>query len=362
MSIELHFTEDDWARVERDWNAWWAGELKRPVVVIPTFDTFFHRSRREFTTQFLLEKPVEEVLDYYQERLQSAYFYGDAWPKWSPYFGPGIMTGFLGGKVEPLPEQRTVWFEADNPVPYDKLHFVYDPENTWWRRVKDLTSGAVERWGDEVNIAHTDIGGVLDVLASFRKTYTLLKDLYDCPEEVVRCTRELTSLWMRYYDGFSEITASTGRGTSCWAPLWSTRKTYMHQCDFSYMISPAMFERFVIADLDHCFKQMEHAFYHLDGKGQVPHLKMLLSLKSLKGIQWIPGAGQPPPSQWLPLLRQIRDAGKLCQLFVSAEESMTIAREIGGKGFAFCVLDPMKPEEVSAFLKALLKESNHRNL
>jgi len=360
VALELHFTDEDWARIERDWSAWWAGELERPLIVMPTYDVLFNRSRREFTTEFLLERPVDEVLDYYEERLKNTYYYGDAWPKWQPYFGPGIMTGYLGGKVEPIEDQRTVWFEVDNPVPYNDLHFRYDVDNKWWHRVKALTSGAVERWGDRINVAHTDIGGVLDVLASFRKTYTLLKDLYDCPEEVIRCTREITALWLRYYTEFNRITGPTGRGTSCWAPVWSPQKTYMHQCDFSYMISPKMFERFVMEDLDRCFGEMEHAFYHLDGKGQIPHLGRLLSMKNLKGIQWIPGAGQPPPSEWMPLLKQIKDAEKLCQLFVSAEESISITRELGGKGFVFCVLDRLNGEEALDFFAAVQKENRQR--
>jgi hypothetical protein len=31
MPIDIRFTEEDWERIERDWNAWWAGELDRPL-------------------------------------------------------------------------------------------------------------------------------------------------------------------------------------------------------------------------------------------------------------------------------------------------------------------------------------------
>jgi 5-methyltetrahydrofolate--homocysteine methyltransferase len=326
-------------------------------------DTFFNASRREFTLQFLLEKPVDEVLDYYQARLENAYFYGDAWPKWIPYFGPGIGAGLLGGRVAPMPEQRTVWFEADKPIPYDQLHFTYDPENVWWRRILALTREGVERWGNRVVIAHTDIGGILDILASFRTTYRLLSDLYENPEEVLRCTAEIRTLWMRFYDEFYTTISSAGRGTSCWAPIWSPGRTYMHQCDFSYMISPKMFERFVLPDLDFCFRQMEHAFYHLDGIGQIRHLDMLLSLKSLAGIQWVPGAGQPQAAdrQWFPLLRRIRNAGKLCQLFVTAADALSIIRELGGSGFALMIGEPMTPEDAQNFVITCAKESGNRS-
>ena len=34
MKSYLQFDEQDWARIECDWTAWWRGELDRPMVVI----------------------------------------------------------------------------------------------------------------------------------------------------------------------------------------------------------------------------------------------------------------------------------------------------------------------------------------
>jgi len=118
-----------------------------------------------------------------------------------------------------------------------------------------------------------------------------------------------------------------------------------------------MFEKFVLPDLAACCDMMEHAFYHLDGPGEIRHLDMLLSLENLRGIQWIPGDGSPPPEEWLPLLKRIRDAGKLCQVFVEAEGARTIVRELGGRGFAFCIMSFINSaEEAKDFLRVLRQE------
>ena len=37
------------------------------------------------------------------------------------------------------------------------------------------------------------------------------------------------------------------------------------------------------------------------------------------------------------MLKRIRDGGKLCQVYVTPEGALKIARELGGKGFAFCI-------------------------
>lgn len=122
------------------------------------------------------------------------------------------------------------------------------------------------------------------------------------------------------------------------------------------MISDKMFERFVLPDIAACCDALDHAFYHLDGKGQIIHLDMLLSLQRLRGIQWIPGDGQPPPEEWLMLLKRIRDAGKLCQLYVTPEGARTIVKELSGRGFALAITEPMSGTEAEDFLRVLAAE------
>jgi 5-methyltetrahydrofolate--homocysteine methyltransferase len=238
-------------------------------------------------------------------------------------------------------------------IPIAGLKLVLDPNNAWWRRVLELTRRAVERWGSSIAVGHTDLGGNLDILASLLTSERLLFDVYDHPAEVMRLVNSLTRLWLRYYDELHALIAPAGRGTTPWAAIWSPARCYMLQSDFAYMISPRMFERFVLPDLAACCEELEHAFYHLDGVGQIAHLDMLLSLERLRGIQWIPGDGQPPPEDWLPLLKRIRDAGKLCQLYVSGEGARTIVRELGGRGFAFYILETMSRTEADSFLQEI---------
>ncbi|MBN1584639.1 MAG: hypothetical protein JXA89_28285, partial [Anaerolineae bacterium] len=272
-------------------------------------------------------------------------------------FGPGIMAGFMGAKVNCVTEpSETTWFSPPGEVDLPDSHFEYDPGNVWWQRVQAVTAEVVARWDGQVAVGHTDLGGNLDILASFRTTDKLLYDLVDQPQEVERLVGEITALWLRYYDEQDALVRPTCRGTSCWTPLWSPGKCYMLQCDFSYMISPAMFERFVMPDLVACCDHLDHGFYHLDGKGEIPHLDMLLSIDRLRGIQWIPGDGQPPPDQWLPLLKRIRDGGKLCQVFVSPDGAKTIVENLGGKGFMLVVShigQLNEPQDAAAFLKML---------
>jgi 5-methyltetrahydrofolate--homocysteine methyltransferase len=358
---KIRFSEEDWIRIEQDTMQWWAGELERPLVWLTVTNRGTPRPYG-YMSNYSLDQPVEEIIDLYERVLVNTHFYADGFPWLWVNFGPGIVAGFLGCEVNSviLPSE-TVWFSTPAKPPLTQLKLQYDPDNRWWKRVKALTQGLVDRFGSSLAVSHTDLGGNLDILASFRDTQNLLTELLDDPDEITRLVSEITSLWLRYYDELDAIIRPICRGTSCWTPIWSTHKTYMMQCDFSYMISPAMFERFVLPDLTACCEHLEHGFYHLDGKGQIPHLDLLLSIQRLRGIQWIPGDGQPSPDQWLPLLKRIRDGGKLCQVFVSPAGALQIVRNLGGKGFLF-VIQPGSgefdsPEDVDSFLKALKEAS-----
>lgn len=358
---EPYFTEGDWERVERDTMAWWEGELERPLVFLAVTNPFPPPYPFAYQSNYPLDMPADQVVDEYEPLLKATRFYADAFPWWWINFGPGIAAGFLGSKVNSVIEPfETVWFSPAQPIEIEDLNLEYDPTNIWWKRVKEITAAAVERFGDMVSIAHTDLGGNLDILASFCETQGLLFDVVEKPEQVDRLVMEINRLWLHYYDELEAIIRTKCRGTSCWTPIWSTGRTYMLQCDFSYMISPAMFERFVMPDLVACCDHLTHGFYHLDGKGEIPHLDMLLSIKRLRGIQWIPGDGQPPPEEWLPLLKRIRDGGKLCQVFVTPQGALRIVKNLGGKGF-FLVINSygeefFNPEEVHAFLKKLRED------
>ena len=353
MNAKVNFFQKDWERIKRDWTAWWHHEIDRPMVVVDVYEW----QGKSFVPQhggWDLEGdhyPVNDVLDYYQRILENVIFYGDSWPRWWPNFGAGIVAGFLGANVES--DENTVWFEGAANLGISDIKPQFDPGNFWWRWVKDTTQAAVDRWGSQITVATTDLGGNLDILASLRGTQNLLMDLCDAPGEVERLVTEITQLWLRYHDELIKIIKTANNGTTSWAPMWCPGRYYMLQSDFCYMISPDMFERFVLPDLETCCDHLDYGFYHLDGKGQIPHLDMLLSIQNLRGIQWIPGDGVPPPNEWLPLLKRIRDGGKLCQVYVSAEGALTIARELGGKGFTFMITIPPPADEIPGLLKTL---------
>lgn len=348
MTAVFDFSEENWEDHNQNWETWWAGELERPLLIIENPPR--HRLPEEVTYDFLADSPVDQYLDYYQARLEGTQLFGDAWPKWFPFFGAGVVAAFLGAELFCAPEELTIWFKPRSGL--DTLDFsgFYRPDNFWWQRVQAITQAAVERWGSQICVGYTDLGGNMDIIASLHDTQILLMELIDRPQEIETARHQIAEFWGKYFADLNKITGRNRRGQTPWAPIWAPGSCYMFQSDFSAMISPKMFERFILPDLVTASQQVEYAFYHMDGKGQIPHLDFLLSIENLRGIQWIPGDGQPPPQDWLPLLKRIRDGGKLCQLFVNVAGAIRIVRELGGKGFAFYILDDLDENRAKAFV------------
>ena len=310
-----------------------------------------------FLGNYTPEIPADELLDLFIPRLQATYYMGDAFPRVWPNFGPGIVAAFAGACLNAV--QDTTWFTPGGGEAISKFHIGLLVDNPWWRRVQTITLAVVKRWGNQLSIGITDLGGNLDILAHLRGTQQLLFDLVDYPQEVDRLVHETHQLWLHCY-GVLYAHTSLGCGITCWGPCWLPRRSYLLQSDFSYMISPQMFERYVLPDLSACCEALDCPVYHLDGKGQLPHLDMLLALERLRGIQWVPGDGQPQAEHWLPLLKRFRQSGKLYQVYVSAQGALSILRELGGKSLALVINEALTPEQGKKFLNEIrLVEKDH---
>lgn len=353
MAVDIHFTDKNWWAIERIWNAWWVGDLDRPLIVLETLTPIENPGDWSQFTKYGLDTPVDAIIDNWQRILEAVHWHGDAYPKWWVNYGPGVMAAFLGSRPTWTPD--TTWFwplEGINNL--EDIHLRFDADNPWWLRVQEVTRCAVERWRDQVLVGITDIGGNLDILASLRGSDKLLLDLLDSSNEVDRLVSEITHLWLQYYDALCDITNLAGRGNACWGPCWSPGKGYMLQSDFSYMISPRMFNRFVMPDLEACCDHLDYGFYHLDGIGEIPHLDQLLSINHLRGIQWQPGDGQPLAEGWLELIAKIRNSGKRCQIYTDCQGALTIKKELGGRGFLIHIIDEtLSQEDAESFIKVI---------
>ena len=234
-----------------------------------------------------------------------------------PWLGPDQFAGWLGADLILKPrEHNTSWV-----VPFieswdDYPEFRIDPGNRWWRLYLEIVRRSAEAGRGKWITGFPDLHTGIDALSAMRGPERLLLDLHDHPAAIHRAMRQMTDLWKYVVDTVWSIIGPTGQGTSQWTLGWSAERFLcIGQMDFTCMISPEMYREFCLQDMLDCCDHVDYSLYHLDGPGAVPHLPQLYAAEKLNSIQWIPGAGAPPLSQWTGLLRQMQDAGKSVQVW-----------------------------------------------
>jgi hypothetical protein len=351
----------DWTAHRTTWNRWWAHDLPRPIVMTQT-QTTAPPDRPAWWGCQLPGVPAgttaAEIAAAAEADLLATEFHGDAFPKYWLNFGPGSLAACLGCGLHATPE--TTWFTpgihagkaiADVTVP--------EMGGPWLQRIAEVGRACLERFGRRAVVSFSDFGGNLDIVASMRDSQQLLMDLMDDPAEVDRLQREVTARWWTAYQAELAMAAPYGMGTSPWAPIWSEKRCYMLQSDFCYMISPKQFARWVVPDLADICTRIPHGFYHLDGKGELPHLDNLLAVPGLQGVQWIPGDGNPCSADphWRSVLTRIRAAGKLVQLYSPGSAMLKLAAEMPTDGFVLATWSDIPGLDNAALVAAIQREA-----
>jgi len=331
--MNIDFDQDRWQSVKTTYRQWWRGKLNRPIVPVVLKDRDPGRPEPDapFLTQATcadLTIDAEKIIDRIDYERSKCTYLGDAFPYFNmDCFGPGVMAAFMGGILDNSNE--CVWFHPDADRHIRDIHFEFDLDNVWFRRICEIYSTGMKRWQGQVLMGMTDLGGNLDILSTFRPGEKLVLDLYDYPKEVNRLTWEAHEAWHQYYNALNGVLQPENPGYSDWSGIYSDRPSYMLQCDFCYMIGPDMFDVFVKPELAASSEKLPNVFYHLDGTGQLPHLDSILTIPTLQGVQWVPGTGRANCACWLEVYEKIRDAGKLIQLSGDFDVLDAIREQLG---------------------------------
>ena len=334
--MAIHFDASRMEEVKENYERWWRGELDRPLIYGTIYDAYepSHKAEAPVLSQSNCTDfswSAEQIIDAWDSQLSKYEFIGDGYPQVSlDPFGPGVVAAFCGAKLDN--SSGNVWFFPADDREISDLHVKYNPDNIWTKRIKDIYRAGLERWNGSVIMGMPDLGGNLDILAAMYGTEDLMFAMLEEPEEVQRVLREIQIAYYDAYKDFEEVLKPQG-AYSDWSKLLSKTPSYTLQCDFSYMISPDMFEEFGFPCLLDDTERLSHTMYHMDGIGELKHQDKILTLKNLNAVQWVYGAGQPGPMHWLDVYRKIQDAGKQMMILGSAEECLSVLNELHGSPY-----------------------------
>jgi len=174
----------------------------------------------------------------------------------------------------------------------------------------------------------------LTTLSLFRTPDQLCYDVIERPDDVRAWSDALTDIYLEAYDHFHRLLQGLGyNDTSTWLSAMAEGPCEAVQCDFAVMLSPAMFARFALPDLQRLTAYFNFSLYHLDGTCQLRFLDLLRTLPRLNGIQWNPDPPAGSPTRWIDALREIRRRQFCLHVWCeTVDEAVTLTRELGPDG------------------------------
>ena len=324
----------DWEQAKANLTAWWEGKgfalslsapRREPIEDVPAPPPADLATRRS--------DPAWRVADA-EYRMARTWFAAEAYPQLETLLGPGDLGSMLG--ATPHLAEDTVWYEPCLHDPERDESIRFEPEgNRWYEFHEALARAGRASANGRYIMAMPDLIENVDTLAALRGNEALLMDLIERPDWVHRRLAEINACYFAVFDRLYPLLEADGGNAFAAFAIWGPGKTAKLQCDFSCMISPAMYREFVLPYMQAQCEWLDYSLYHLDGTQAVQHLDTLLGLEALNGVQWTPQAGKPGGGspQWYELYRRIRAGGKSVQAVgVQANEVVPLLDAVGPEG------------------------------
>ncbi|MCM8833265.1 MAG: hypothetical protein NC816_05040 [Candidatus Omnitrophica bacterium] len=338
---------------------WWKGKSDCPLIQISKFkDKNFINLNEHWKKENELPN-FEKFVNAQIENVKKIEYFGVSYPCLSHSWGnrgtPMTMSAYIGGKV--IFGKDTVWFEKviDD---WRKFKVEFKEENFWVNASKKLLEKQIEKSNGEFLITMPDFGDALTCFSLLKGVENLLIDIIEIPDLIIEKIYEFVNAWIKTHKFFHSIYSKKIIGDTTWL-LWAPGRTYACQSDFSTMISPKLFEKFVVFELEILSEYLEYMAWHLDGPDEIKHLDILLSLPYIKVIQIVPGAGRPPCASplWLPIIDKILKNGKNVITYASNKEEFEILIKsfYSGKIFISCGIVDIEDQKQKEFFNFVEK-------
>lgn len=362
----------NWDIIKKRMLLLWENEiLDRPCVSVkcPKDQKQPIRNTRPWGNESLEEYYLnpECILERNLDTFEKTYFAGDALPVLFPYWGTGGHAKYLESgeqfKTHAKFTSKTIWLDSVFEE-YERFNFTFDAQNPIFQAELQTMKFLAKEGMGKFFVGMPDNCGSYDALATLRGTEDFIMDLLDRPDEVRKAGNQMVDTLIQSSDAMFQAVKENNDGGSTmgWMGLWSPGKVMQLQCDLSVMISPDMFEEFIVEELERSARWLDHSVYHLDGIEQARFLDQLLSIREINMIQWTQVAGQPDVTANFHYIQRIQKAGKGIFLFIDKNQLDAVLDNVLPEGRMLVVSGAENREEADDIVDYVAKHSFRKRL
>lgn len=332
------------------WEAYFRGEMiDRPIVCVtaPREDA---QSVPGASYHERAYGDMHAILDRTLAGAAATYYGGEAVPSFGVSFGPDEIAHFCGAGL--------CWSEDSGDTNWSVpcvddwaswLPLKLDGSNPLWQRMIAFYRLAAERLAGKMALGPPDLHTNMDLLAAMRGPQQLCLDLLDRPEVIDRAMDSARAVFRELWTAVTQAGRMDELGYC--AGVYSMEGAAVLQCDFSYMIGPAMFDRWVLPALEEEADIVKHVLYHWDGPGALLHTSALCASRGIHTLSYTTGAGHGEHIEYFDLFRRVQAGGKAVQFYGSPDELKAAHRELRPEKVAYSthVNSPKEAEELLAW-------------
>jgi hypothetical protein len=365
LKDEQVINKDNWDETRQRLMAFWRGEIMDRCAIAVTVPLDEEKCFAALARYWYNEwRTPEEIRLYWLDaeaivkrnvlRFENTAYYGEAFPLLNFDLGAVSHAGYFAGARYHFRE--SLWFEPTIlDIEIDALRF--DPEQPLYKKTMEFADYFASTAQGRFFVSMPDTAGGIDCLAQLRGSENLLYDLIENRTWVQESVQKILDVWLTTTEIIHRRLKDINDGGSSigWLSTWAEGRHAQAQCDLSVMISLKDFCELAVPEIKVQAGWMDYSLYHLDGKQQIRHLDTLLRLDEVDCIQWTCVEGQPPPTAFIPELRQIQKAGKrLLILNYDLKVIETLLQELSSAGL-YLVTRATCRDEAEAIMRAAIR-------
>jgi hypothetical protein len=246
----------------------------------------------------------------------------------------GMLCVQAGGRIKYTPDTFTAWFEQEENLYERPL-----PELSTPCPQLDFVTGMIRRnheaFGYDVVLGANAMLDPMTTLSLMRGTEQFCLDLIEREADVKRWLRRMGELHRKAISGYREARAVLGRREDYnWTGIWAPGDMDAVQCDVSTMLSPEMFNKYVLPEAEAEISFFDYAIWHLDGSEEFKHLDAILGIEGLNVIQYI-DEKKRDPVMFAHIWEKIIKSGKSINFHCGKEYAPAITKALGRRGVSF---------------------------
>ncbi len=288
--------------------AWFDGAIiDRAPIRFMAHNAFVEEAQAAYPSDDIRDRwfDAEFQVETFIQSIRGKTFQGETFPVFWPNLGPEVYAAFYGAQLEY--GDVTSWSIPAVRDWGDMARLKLDKQNTYFKKLEDMTRIALERCAGQFMVGYTDLHPGVDCAAAWRDPQQFCLDLIENPDQAAHLVEIAIADFEAIYDHFDALLKAHQQLSVSWMGIPSFGRMHIPSCDFSTMISPQMFEQFCLPVLRREVKTMTHNVFHIDGRGVARHRDTILSVPEVHAIQWVQGVGDDLPiMQWVPLIKDIQ--------------------------------------------------------